>query len=149
MKAQIHTLSEYIADDDLVLLPEGEYQLSYQYHSTWFYMGKYPKLVVLFRVFDPGQHNDKPVLAYYNLRKIVGKPRKNGHFHVGWRSDFMWDYTTCFGRPPRRDRIAMSRFKDHFVKANIRTVTHNREQKKYPSGLEYSVVDNLLGKVEI
>ena len=147
MNAEIHSLSDYIPDDDLILVPDGEYELSYQHYKTWLYQGRYPKVVVAFRIFDLGEHNDKPVMAYYNA-KIKGKPRKNGQFTAGWRSRLMWDYAQCFGKPARKDRITMSRFKHHLVKAQVRTVTHNSGQKKYPSGLEYSVVDELLGRVE-
>lgn len=145
MSAEIHSLSDYIPDDDLVLVPEGEYVLSYRHHVTWFYMGRYPKVVVTFRIFDIGEHHDKPVLAYYNPSKIVGKSRKNGHFEAGWRSRFMWDYTKCFGKPFRKDRISMCRFKQNLVRARIRTVEKNRDQKEYPDGLKYSIVAELLG----
>ena len=148
MSAKIHSLSDYIPDDDLVKIPDGEYQLSYRHHATWLYMGRFPKIVITFRIADLGEHFDKPILAYYNPKKIVGKPRKNGHFHAGWRSRFMWDYSMCFGKPERKDRISMCRFKEHIVMAKVRTVTHNRDQKKYPEGLEYSIVGELLGKVE-
>jgi hypothetical protein len=145
MSAVIHSLSDYTSDDDLVLVPQGEYILSYQHHTTWFFMGRFPKVVVTYRIFDMGEQNDKPILAYYNPKKIIGKPRKNGHFTAGWRSRFMWDYANCFGKPARQDRIPMCRFKDNLVVAKIRTVTHNRDQRKYPEGLEYSVVSELLG----
>ena len=148
MSAKVHNLSDYIPDDDLVKIPDGEYQVSYRHHATWLYMGRFPKIVVTFRIADLGEHFDKPILAYYNPSKIVGKPRKNGHFHAGWRSRFMWDYTACFGKPIRKDRISMCRFKEHLVRAKVRTVTHNRDQKQYPEGLEYSIVSELLGKVE-
>lgn len=96
-----------------------------------------------------GEHYDKPVLAHYNPKRIMGKPRKNGQFSAGWRSRFMWDYTSCFGRPIRKDRIQMDKFKDSFVIGNVRTVTHNHNQKKYPEGLEYSVVNDLEGVLKL
>jgi len=145
MNAQIHSISDYIADDDLILVPEGQYELAYQYHATWLYMGRYPKVSVTFRIMDIGEHYEKPVLAHYNPKRIMGKPRKNGQFSAGWRSRFMWDYSTCFGRPKRKDRIAMDKFKEHFVIGNVKTVTHNHKQKKYPEGLEYSIVNELNG----
>jgi len=147
MSAEIHSLSDYIPDDDLVKIPDGEYQLSYRHHATWLYMGRFPKVVVTYRIADMGEHFDKPILGYYNASKIVGKPRKNGHFSAGWRSRLMWDYAICFGKPARKDRISMCRFKEHLVLGKVRTVTHNRDQKAYPDGLSYSVVGELLGKV--
>jgi len=149
MSAEILSLSGYHSDDDLILIPEGEYQLSYQYHETWVWMGKAPKLSITFRIFDMGEHNNKPILAHYNLSKIIGKPRKNGHFSAGWRSNLMWEYVQCFGKPPRKDRISMCPFKEHLVIGKIRTVTKNHKQKKYHEALRYSVIDELLGKVEV
>lgn len=147
MSALLHSFSDYVPADDLILIPEGEYELSYRHHHTWLYMGRYPKLVILFRISSNGEHFDKPIFAYYNVRKINGQPRKNGQFTVGWRSDFMMDYSICFGTPRRKDRIPMDRFRDHLVTGKLRTVTHNRNQKKYPEGLEYSVVGELTGKM--
>ncbi len=149
MSAQIHSLSDYIADDDLVLVPEGQYELSYKHHATWLYMGRFPKVAITFRIMDLGDHYEKPVLAYYNPSKIMGKPRKNGQFSAGWRSRFMWDYSMCFGKPPRKDRIVMDKFKESFVIGKVRTVTHNHNQKKYPDGLQYSVVDELVGVLKL
>ncbi|NND82509.1 MAG: hypothetical protein HKN50_08790 [Gammaproteobacteria bacterium] len=145
MSARIHSLDEYIPEDDLILIPPGEYELSYQYHVTWLYMGRIPKVVVAFRIASLGEHFGKPIFAYYNVGKISGKPRKNGQFSVGWRSRFMWDYAMCFGKPIRKDRIPMVRFREHIVIGKLRTVTSNHEQKKYPESLQYSVVDELTG----
>ena len=149
MTAKLIHMPDRLPDDDLVLIPEGEYELSYQYHATWLYMGRIPKVIVAFRIFDMGEHYDKPVLAYYNPKQLKGKPRRNGHFSAGWRSRLMWDYSMCFGKPPRQDRISMCRFKEHIVVGKVRTVTNNRLQREYPEGLRYSIVGELLGKKEI
>ncbi len=148
MSAEIKHFPDQLPDDDLVLVPDGEYQLSYRFHTTWLYMGRIPKVVVVFRIADYGEHFDKPILRYYNPSKIFGKPRKNGVFSAGWRSCLMWDYAKCFGKPARKDRIPMGRFKDHLIRGKTRTVTHNKDQKRYPDGLTYSVVCELLGLVE-
>ena len=148
MSAKTYSLSDQISFEDLILIPEGEYTLAYCYHQTWFYMGSIPKLLIAFRVSDFGLHYEKPLFAYFNLRKIMGKAGKNGKFNAGWRSRFMFEYAQCFDRPKRKDRISMRPFKENFVTASIRTVTHNRNQREYPNGLKYSVVEELLRKVE-
>lgn len=149
MSAELHNLNDYLNDEDLVHIPEGEYELAYQHHATWLYMGRFPKVVVTFRIFDMCEHHGKQVLAYYNPSKIHGKPRRNGLFNAGWRSRFMWDYSACFGKPKRKDKIPMCRFKNHIVTGKVRTVTPNRDQRTYPDGLQYSIVGELTGVKEI
>lgn len=150
MKADIYQLpaNEYCKDDELILIPEGTYRLSYQYHRTWFYQGKFQKLIVMFRVMDFGDYFEAPLAAYYNV-SIKGKPKHNGTFKAGWRSRFMFDYATCFGKPVRKDRIPMTDFKKNLVLGKVRTVEKNYQQRDYPDTLKYSVVDSLLGVCEL
>ena len=145
MSADIHSLADYVPDDELVLVPEGNYELAYQKHDTWLYMGRYPKVKITFRIFSFGEHHNKPLIAYYNPKKIMGKPKPKGKFSAGWRSRLMMDFATCFGAPARKDQIPMSKFEESIVIGKVRTVTHNKDQRKYPDGLEYSVVSELLG----
>ena len=86
-----------------------------------------------------------PLNAYYNVKKLTGKPKKDGHFSLGLRHDFTFDYSVCFGTPPRLDRISMCRFRNVMVEAEVRTVRHNRNQRLYPEGMQYSVVDHIKG----
>jgi hypothetical protein len=145
MTADLHSMNDHILEDDFVLIPDGEHELQYLGHKTWLYMGRSPKIVVTFQIVSSGEHHGKIVFAYYNAMTITGKPRKNGRFTVGWRSDFMMDYATCFGKPLRRDRISMQPFRGQTVIGRLRTVTKNRDQRNYPDGLQYSVVDELTG----
>jgi len=149
MRSKVSHITDYLPDDDLVLVPESEYQLAYLNHVTWLYMGRIPKVVVTFQIMDYGEHHLKQVSAYYNPKKLIGKPRRKGRFSAGWRSKFMMDYVTCFGRPTRKDEIVMNKFQEVIVKGKVRTVTHNRDQRKYPEGLQYSVVNELLGVLEL
>ncbi len=146
MSATIHKLiPNNQPGEDFIRVPEGVYNLAYTHHITWRYMGRYPKLVICFTIQDFGEYYLLPVNSYYNLKKIQGKPKRNGHFTAGKRSDFVLDYTVCFDIPARLDRISMCRFKNAIVQAHIRTVTHNRMQREYPEGLQYSVIDHIIG----
>ncbi len=144
-KATVHSLySSELPNDKPILVPDGVYTASYVEHQTWYYFGRYPKLIVTFLIQDFGDFHLQPIKAYYNV-KIKGKARKGGHFAAGWKSDFMLDYSTCFETPARTDRITMCRCKNVLFQARTKTVTRNRAQRKYPEGLFYSVVDRLEG----
>ena len=136
-------------DDKPILIPDGQYTLAYLEHKTWLFKGKHPKLTVTFAIQDFGEFYLSHINAYYNLLRIKGKPSRNGHFIVGWKSDFMLDYSILFGTPVRKDRISMFKLRNIFVKATTRTVIKNRDQREYPEGLRYSVVDRLERAMEI
>ncbi len=149
MIAEVHTIYNDLPSDKPILVPDGQYSVSYVQHATWLFKGRHPKIVLTFAIQDFGEHHLKLVHAYYNASKLQGKPKKGGHFSAGWNSDFMFDYSTCFETPTRKDRISMCRFKGVLVKAKTRTVTHNRDQRKYPEGMQYSVIDRLEGIIKI
>ncbi len=148
MSASVHSLySNDLPNDKPILVPDGLYTVSYVQHATWLYMGRYPKIVVTFSIQDFGEFNLNHLNAYYNAKQLKGKPKKGGHFSAGWKSAFMLDYATCFETPKRNDRISMCRFNSVLVQAKVRTVTHNRTQREYPEGMQYSVIDQLEGVI--
>ena len=149
MTAQVLPLNrEDQHSDKPVLVPDGEYTVAYLHHKTWLFKGKYPKVTISFAIQDYGEFHLRQINAYYNARKLKGKPSKNGHFSIGWKSDLMLDYSTLFGSPERNDRISMCRFKNCLIQVRTRVVKRNREQREYPEGMQYSVVDRLLKVIE-
>ena len=149
MTATVHTLYDELPNDKPILIPDGEYRASYVRHQTWLFRGQYPKLIITFAIQDFGEFYLKHICAFYNVKKLTGKPKIDGHFSLGWRSSFMFDYSTCFGTPPRKDRISMCRFKNVLVDIKTRIVARNREQREYPEGMRYSVVDHIIGVAEL
>lgn len=149
MTAALYDLDIHQHADQPIRVPEGNYTAAYSSHTTWLFKGRHPKVVITFIIQDLGEHFGKEIKAYYNVNKLSGKPRKNGHFSAGWKSNFMLDYTTLFGKPARKDRISMCRFKNCFVTVKAKTVAKNRDQREYPEDLQYSVVSQILGLVEI
>ena len=132
-------------DRDLALVPDGEYELCYQYHETWKYQGKYPKVVFWFKIVSIGEHFEKLLPRYFNVRRIIGKPSKNGRFVPGRSSDFLLEYCNLFPRRfSRLDRIPLSLLENELILATTRTVTTNREQRNLPDLLKYSVIDRWL-----
>ncbi len=150
MKAAVLPIGNIDSSSDKpILIPDGEYTAAYLKHETWIYKGKQPKLTITFAIQDFGEFYLKSICAHYNLSRLKGKPRRNGHFTTGWSSDFMFDYSNVFEAPTRKDRISMCRFRNVFVKVTTRTVTKNRDQREYPESLRYSVVDRMKQRIEI
>jgi hypothetical protein len=127
-----------------LILP-GVYDFRFDYYETKVLFGRAPKLVLWFTVVTFGDYFDRVRLPrYYNLTKLMEKPRKWGRFKVGYKSDFLREYATLFGSPLRPDRIPMSVFERVIVSAKVRTVSMGSKQETIPAGLQYSVIDQLV-----
>ena len=135
-----------LGDNDglLPLVPGGIYTLTYLYHET----GKVfrsPKLTIWFKITDFGPYFGKVVPRYYNIRRLSGKPGKDGRFVVGRSQDFLREYARLFPNPINRlDRISMSPFENKLIKACIREVKRDYRQRELAPPLQYSVVDELI-----
>jgi hypothetical protein len=128
------------------LIPPGEYQLRFDYHETCVMFGRAPKLVLWFTVITPGaMFGNTRVPAFYNIRRLIGRPARHGRFKVGFKSGFLRDYFRLFTTPASRlDRIPMSAFKTSIIVGKVRTVERGSDQTEIPEPLRYSVIDELL-----
>lgn len=128
------------------LIPPGEYLLRFDHHETAVMFGRAPKLVLWFTVISQGPYFDAVKLAaFYNVRRLIGRPARNGRFKVGFKSSFLRDYFRLFTSAANRlDRIPMSAFKNVIIRARIRTVMTGSDQGEIPEQLRYSVIDELL-----
>ena len=145
LKIETNTLPS----DKPILVPDDIYSVIYMRHVTWLFKGRYPKVVITFSIQDFGEFYLREINAYYNVRRIVGKPSKNGHFVLGWKSNLMLDISNIFGPQPRMDRISMCRFNKKLIKVQTKTVKYNRDQREYPENMHYSVVCKMLEATEI
>lgn len=128
------------------LVPEGIYTLGYFGHYTYRYLGKIPKLALVFAIMDPGDYFECQVERIYNVKRLIGKQGKGGKFEAGRSSRFVYEYCrACTDRITRLDRISMSSLKSQLYQGRIETVTKNYEQLELPVILQYSVVRELLG----
>jgi hypothetical protein len=127
-----------------LILP-GLYDFRFDYYETKVLFGRAPKLVLWFTVVTFGEYFDRVRLPrYYNLAKLMEKPRKWGRFKVGYKSDFLREYATLFSAPLRLDRIPMSAFEKVMVEGKVRTVSTGSKQEAIPAGLQYSVIGQLV-----
>lgn len=139
-----------LIDGDLPpLIKPGEYEVVLVEYRTAMFFGRAAKLVLSFKIIEPGEGFEAVLERYYNLQRIIGKPGKNGDFKVGKRSDFLRELCTVFPtlNVRRLDRIPMSCFDGVIIKARIDTVTHDTKQAPIPKPLQYSKVSKLLGVV--
>jgi len=140
-------LDKRFQDDARILIPSGSYEVGYTSHSAWVFAGKQPKLTINFRILTMGEHYEKPIRAFYNVKSFK-KRKRSPAINVGWSSDFMLDYSTCFEVPERTDRFNWDNFKKHILLAKVKSVRHNRKQRPLPNGLQYSIIDQLVGIVQ-
>lgn len=133
--------------DDLppVLVPPGEYDLAFVAFETKAMFRKSAKVILRFKIASPGAGFGRQVERYYNATKLTGKAGRGGCFKIGARSDLLLEYVNLFcERPPRLDRIPMSRFDNRIIRARLRTVSADHRQRKLHELLNYSVVAELL-----
>jgi len=126
------------------LIKPGEYQLTFLGHET-ISQFKTAKLALRFRVVSPGAAFNLELFRYYNIKAVAGKGRrKNGRFTVGPCSDFYREYCMVFGRPVRRDRLSVSRYRNSIVIGEVDTVTRGHDQRELHEATQYSVIRRLL-----
>jgi hypothetical protein len=135
-----------IDGEQLTHVEPGLYDLAYLYYETRFLHNRSPKLVVWFKIITMGSDFEKKVPRYYNVKRLIGKARKNGDFKVGQKSDFLREFFTVSTAPVTRlDRIPMGKLGEQIIQGNIDSVTTGYDQRPIPKQLQYSVVRQLVG----
>ena len=130
------------AGEDSPLIPEGSYEMSYLYHTTWRFMGRQPKVVAYFVIMEPGEYFQVVLPAYYNAIKLIGKCCKNGGFKAAKKSYLVRDYCRVFPTQPlpRLDRIPLTRLESVIVRGTVVTVGKDFQQQDIPEPARYSRV---------
>ncbi len=127
------------------LIQPGVYDFRFDYYETKVLFGRAPKLILWLTVVSFGEYFDCVRLPrYYNVSKLMEKPRKWGRFKVGFKSDFLREYATLFPMPLRMDRIPMSAFENVIVAGKVSTVSSGSKQELIPSALQYSKIGQLV-----
>ena len=131
-----------IGGDDSPLILEGVYEMAYQYHVTWKFMGCQPKVVIYFSIIEFGDYFEIVLPAYYNVIKHTGKCGKSGNFKAAKKSYLVRDY--CRALPsqplPRLDRIPLSNLASVIVRGTVITVKKGLDQREIPEAARYSRV---------
>ena len=132
-----------------VRVEPGSYELKFEYYETFFFLGRFPKVVLWFSILDFGEHNEKKLARYYNIEKIHGKPRRSGSFRFGRRSDFNKEYLKLFDKPCKKGVINWNLYKRHIILGEVNTVTNDFRGDGYHPSLVYSVLSRLKRVKEI
>ena len=124
-----------------VLVPPGEYTLTYVRHQKFLYMGRQPKCLVVFRIMDFGQYFEQAIPCFYRVRKF----NKDGRLVAGPRSRLVRDLQACGIAGKRRDRLGVSWLGGLLVKGRVGTVGKDGDGDELPVASQYSVVTKLIG----
>ena len=127
------------------LIDSGRYRLKFEFYETRLIFG-HAKIALRFTIADFGQFFGVPLSRWYNARRVIGRPSKNGNFALsGKRSDLFIEHCELFDmRIPRLDRVPMSAFDGKYILAEVETVTRRHDQRSLPQQAQYSVVRRLL-----
>ena len=133
-----------VLPDERPLVPDGRYHFKLVYHETA-YMFSSPRVTFLMTILDCGEFNGIALPRYYNVDRLVGKPRKNGRFVPSRGGDFLIDYYTLVPVQGRRlDRLPMAPLKDKIIYAETATVKKNNRGKELPEPMWHSKIQKLI-----
>ena len=123
-------------------LPDGEYEVQYMYWET-VKQQHGGKAIVHFAIVSEDCAGIE-ILRYYNVRELVGPPKKSGKFKVGDRCDLVREYRRLLGDPDRLDRISLNRYRNKRIIVSVRQVSSDWKENTLPESAFYSVIGELL-----
>jgi hypothetical protein len=129
---------------NLVLMPEGRYQVMYISHETT--NGSFgAKVKITFTITSNCEFFGKHIDAWYNL-KAIKKIGKGKAISVSRHSKLTGELLNALGYKERVKRLSPLALKGKLLWVNIRTVTKNSRQKALHELQRYSVVDSIIGQ---
>jgi hypothetical protein len=102
-----------------------------------------PKVMLRFRIVDPGEQLGAVLFRAYRVAKILGKPRTDGAFVLRRRSELFLDLRAIAGTS-RPDRISLRALHGAVLRISTRTVAVDYRQRRLPEDDRYSVVAKLI-----
>jgi hypothetical protein len=136
-----------LLDDGAMRVPPGRYEGVYERHETRpAYKDWDAKLVVYFRIITPGPAEGAVLPRNYNVRTVIGKPRKSGSFAVGRKSMYYREFCLLAGPPKRHDRLSPIAFLGKTVWLEVADVEHDGDKNVIVSDARYSVVRQIIGE---
>ena len=131
------------AASDVLLMPEGQYQVVLQDWEVLMYLGKAPKICAEFKIVEYGEYFERLIYRWWNIKPTRSKLSKNG-WKVGKSSNLYREYCAITLESPKRlDRIPLSRLDAHVALADVKTVKEARDQTIIPEAARYSVISGL------
>src|SRR5262249_13741134 len=107
------------------------------------FFGPAPKIYLHFRLVCPGEHYGKELYRAYSVKKLIGKPGKNGR--VKLTKHFLLFKTLCkvLDFKARPDRISVQGLRGRVLRITTRTVKKDYRQAEHAQFCWYSVVDDI------
>lgn len=113
--------------------------------------GKYNgKLIIDFQIVEYGDAFEVILQRYFTVKLKQKKTGKYG-FTVGNRSDFYYEYRSCFPwrKNERNDRASVREFYQHIIRGQVITVEKDYKGRKLFSEDRYSKVSRLICAKEL
>jgi hypothetical protein len=130
--------------NNLVLMPEGRYQVMYISHETT--NGSFgAKVKITFTITSNCEFFGKHIDAWYNL-KAIKKIGKGKAISVSRHSKLTGELLNALGYKERVKRLSPLALKGKLLWVNVRTVIKNSRQKALHELQRYSVVDSIIGQ---
>ena len=130
------------AEQDAPPIAEGNYRAVYVRTTTinMRMFGGAPKVIVDFRIVDPGEAFGRIVSRFYRA-----KPGRNGALLFAKRSELFLTLARLTSAKLRRDRLSVKEvLRGRVLLISVRTVRTDYKGRALPPTLLYSVVDNIL-----
>lgn len=129
-------------------IPKGTYSACLIDASTKvFFFGRSPKVVLTFRILDMGPYFGKLVRGFYAVKRIKGKPRRNGTFEVGPRSRLLRDLSKLIDSRPPTDHVPESIIDAGISEIEVRLVDVVSGEKLTES-MQYAVVERIIRRLQ-
>jgi len=131
--------------EEFALIQPGEYTVQYCRHDTAVVFGV-PKVFVRFKIVDIGKHLGMELVRPFRARELKGKPRRNGGFALGRRSELFLVLCRLYEQAKiRPDRVSLRDLKNVTLRVKVRTVDKDYRQRPLPEMVKYSVIGEILG----
>ena len=137
-----------MSDNELILIPEGEYIVTYATHHSWIYRGIQPKVTVNFEIIDHTEFFGVQLPRYYNAKRLLSEPEELGHVEVGKFSDCAYDYAELFNERLEISQVTFEEYAGLQILAEVTTVKKRHGGKKRPKCMEQSKVARLIRLVD-
>ncbi len=129
-------------------IPKGNYSACLIDASTkLFFFGRSPKVVLTFRILDMGPYFGKKVRGFYAVKRIKGKPRRNGTFAAGPRSRLLRDLSKLMNSRPPTDHVPESIIDAAIIEIEVRLVD-TVSGEKLTESMQYAVVDRIVRRLQ-
>lgn len=129
-------------------IPKGKYSACLIDASTkLFFFGRSPKVVLTFRILDMGPYFGKMVRGFYAVKRIKGKPRRNGTFEAGPRSRLLRDISKLTDSRPPTDHVPERIIDAAIFEIEVRLVD-TVSSEKLTESMQYAVVDRIVRRLQ-